>query len=160
MTPHGYEAVVSYFGDPHFDGTTVDPKWENNNMVMARDLPLVTHSIYCHKYVEGPLRAALTACAALNDGYPIRKIGCFNPRLIRGSTDHVSMHTFGIAFDINADQNPLIIGCPEGDPRRLDPRASDIPLGWIALWEQAGFFWGGRFSQRFDPQHFQLATGC
>jgi hypothetical protein len=160
MTPHGYDAVVSYYGDPKFDGTTVDSKWEERNMIMARDLPLLTRSIYCHKYAEGPLRAALTACAALNDGYQIRKIGCFNPRWIRGTTDRVSMHTFGCAFDINPDTNALIIGCPEGDPRRLVPAASDIPLGWIALWEQAGFLWGGRFRSRFDPQHFQLATGC
>ena len=160
MTPHGYQAVLSYYGDPGFDGNTVSPKWEERNMVMARDLPLLTHSIYCHKYAEGPLRAALTACAALNDGYQIRKIGCFAPRFVRGSTTSVSMHTFGCAIDINADTNPLITNCPPGDPRRLAPGASDLPLAWIALFEQCGWFWGGRFSSRWDPMHLQLATGC
>lgn len=159
MIPHGYQQVLAYYGDPRFDGRTVDVKWERNNMVLARDLPLMTRSIYCHKLAEAPLRTALTWCAELDDGYQIKKLGCFNPRLVRGS-DSVSMHTLGIAFDLNPDTNPLIVKCPEGDPRRLDPKACDIPLAWIALWEQAGFFWGGRFKKRYDPQHFQLCTGC
>jgi hypothetical protein len=156
--PHGYQEIVTYFGDPCFDGRTVSSQWENRSMLLARDLPGLDHSLYCHRYIEGPLRAALAACVALGDGYKIRKIGCFAPRLKRG-LDQVSIHTFGAAVDINPDQNPLITNCPPSDPRRAAPGARDVPDTWIDCFRAQGFVWGGDFATRFDAMHFQLASG-
>lgn len=156
--PHGYPAIVAYYGDPQFDGRTVDVKWEARNMILVRDLPGLTRSLYCHRYIEGPLRAALAACVALDDGYTIRKIGCFAPRLKRGS-DQVSVHTFGAAIDLNPDTNPLIVNCPLDDPRRTAPGARDIPDAWVAAFAAQGFTWGGSWAHRWDPMHLQLCDG-
>lgn len=157
IAPHGYPEIVKFFGDPMFDGVNVSPKWERANMVSARDLPGLTHSLYVHRLIEAPLRRALTRCVGFNDGYRIWTIGCFAPRLQRGS-ERVSVHTFGGAVDLNAAANRLII-CGEEDPRRQAPGARDIPPAWVHAFTDEGFTWGGLFHNRFDPMHFQYCSG-
>lgn len=70
--------------------------------------------------------------------------GVFNFRLKRGGSTY-SLHAYGAAIDLDADDNSF---------RASWPMQSDMPLeimeefareGWIA----AGAFWG------FDPMHFQ-----
>lgn len=156
--PRGYAAIVDFFGDPKFDGHTVDQTWEEAHMVMVRDFPgLPVPRLYVHKAIVEPLRAALAACVALGDGYAITRIGCFAPRFQRGSESLVSIHTFGAAVDINPDANPLIAPSSPADPRRAF--GFDIPPAWVAAFTAQGFMWGGDFSRRFDPMHFQFATG-
>jgi len=80
------------------------------------------------------------------------------PRAQRGSAGLVaSTHTWGIAFDLNADTNRLISPCDSADPRRATLR--DVPDAWVSDAAAEGWFWGGSFKKRFDPMHFQLATG-
>lgn len=76
--------------------------------------------------------------------------GSFEPRMIRGTTQSLSCHSFGGAFDINAALNPLqrmppLVGQP-GCVREL--------VGIANKW---GFFWGGHFRTRLDGMHFEVA---
>jgi hypothetical protein len=71
--------------------------------------------------------------------------GIYNHRLIRGGTRNLSTHSWGIAIDMNPNENRL------GTPGRMDP-------GVIECFEKHGLLWGGRF-HRLDPMHFQYATG-
>ena len=155
--PHGYPEIVKFFGDPQFDGANVSAQWERNNMVSARDLPGLTHSLYVHKLIEAPLRRALARCVNFQDGYHIWTFGCFAPRQKRGVAE-LSVHTFGAAVDLNAAANRMII-CEREDPKRELPGARDIPDGWIHAFYDEGFEWGGNFSHRFDPMHFQYCSG-
>jgi hypothetical protein len=160
--PHGLGAINAAFGDPRYlPPGKVSPAWEAAHMTLVRDFPLIPNGkLYVHKLIEAPLRQALEACAELGDGYHVHTIGCFAPRAQRGSWGFLlSTHTWGIAVDINAQQNPLITECNLEDARRRAPGARDIPDEWIAAFKAAGFFWGGDFSHRFDPQHFQFASG-
>jgi len=70
------------------------------------------------------------------------------------------------AFDVNADANLLISPCDQSDARRTaiplivnGQTRRNIPTEWVSDAAAEGFFWGGAFKKRFDPMHFQLATG-
>lgn len=69
--------------------------------------------------------------------------GCYNLRYVRGRDGIMSLHSWGIAIDLNAADNPL-----GGD--------SSWSNEFVDAWEKIGWSWGGRF-HRPDPQHFQWA---
>jgi hypothetical protein len=71
--------------------------------------------------------------------------GCYVPRFInRDPTRGVSLHTWGIAVDLNVATNPL------GTPGQIDQRI-------VSTFGRWGFAWGGNW-QRPDPMHFELAS--
>ncbi len=145
--PHGLAALKQTYGKFYVvDGAIVPEVWEERNMVMLRDLPGVTGRLYVNRLVAPILRAALAACVALKDGYTIKTLGCFAPRPKRINGD-LSTHSWGIAVDLNAAQNPM-----------RSPMVRDIPDAWIAEFEKRGFTWGGRFPTP-DAMHFQYVSG-
>ena len=156
--PDGLAGIMATYGDPGYRPPgTVDIAWEAANMVTVRDLPLVGHKLYIHRLVAEPLRRALARCADAAESYQIHTIGCFAPRAMRGTNGLLlSTHTWGIAVDINPDQNKLVAPCEVDDPRRS---GYDIPDEWIKAFVAEGWVWGGAFKHRFDPMHFQLASG-
>lgn len=72
--------------------------------------------------------------------------GCWNIRAIRGTTDKWSMHSFGVAIDINASENQL------GGPQTFSNE-------FIKAWVDSGWTAGANF-KRIDPMHFQIPTNC
>lgn len=169
QAPNGLADVLAHYGDPKpkiVNGVwVVDRQWEAANMTTIHHplIPDAQHNkLYIHSLAAPSFLRVLerwTARIAGGDTYRVLKLGCFQPRAIRGSHGlAMSMHTLGIAVDLNADTNPLIVDIDPDDPRRRT--AKDIPDPWIADWKAEGWFWGGEFGHRFDPQHGQLATGC
>jgi D-alanyl-D-alanine carboxypeptidase len=73
--------------------------------------------------------------------------GCFNPRMVRGSTTHWSVHAFAAAIDINS----------QGAPFEVDKRPSqeNMPDFAVAIWKRFGATWGGNFKRK-DWMHFQF----
>jgi hypothetical protein len=69
--------------------------------------------------------------------------GCFNIRKKRGLSSQ-SLHSWGIAVDINAFENQL----------NMTPKLS---AGFVKCFTDAGFDWGGTWTRK-DGMHFQLAT--
>jgi hypothetical protein len=155
--PNGLAEILATYGDPKYRPPgQVDAAWESASMVKVYDLPLVKHALFMHRLIVTPLRRALARCSVIG-GYELHTIGCFAPRAQRGSNGFLlSTHTWGIAVDINPEQNPLITPCYEDDPRRSQ---FDIPPAWVAAFKSEGWTWGGDFRHRFDPMHFQLASG-
>ncbi len=78
-----------------------------------------------------------------------------------GRTGKLSLHSFGIAIDINPKQNPMVIGettYPQGasyDPTGTTPGTVDEDI--VALFARHGFEWGGNWSSLKDYQHFQMS---
>lgn len=68
--------------------------------------------------------------------------GTYNHRKVRGSATKWSNHAFGAAIDINAEENGFNV---EGN----------IPRPVIAAFKSEGFAWGGDYSGRPDPMHFE-----
>lgn len=90
----------------------------------------------------------------------------FNKRFIKGTTQP-SLHSFGLAFDINCRLNPYICFTASGESEIYPPGAhydqtkpgtlyANHPL--VTLMKGRGWEWGGDWSVasgRVDYQHFQ-----
>lgn len=151
--PHGLGDLITRFGHIEVQTGAIigPPGWEAHNMHTTITLPIWgPRRCYLNNALEAPLAEALRRCAALGDGYELRTMGCFAPRVKRVNGD-LSVHSWGLAIDINASTNPLA-------PTRGAPCVKDIPDAWVAIFEEVGFTWGGRFL-RPDPMHFQWCTG-
>ncbi|WP_161569232.1 M15 family metallopeptidase [Candidatus Oscillochloris fontis] len=85
--------------------------------------------------------------------------GAYNPRTIRATqpgqtTNVLSNHAYGTAFDINAAQNPFM-----GKPALVGEHGSVREL--VPLAYANGFYWGGHFTYRnggHDGMHFEWAV--
>jgi hypothetical protein len=123
----------------------VDPKWVAENIV-TQTVPIIGR-MTCHKAMFPQLIKALTeieASGLAGKIHPDQYEGCYYPKLIE-DTDHISMHAWGLAFDINTPTNQRLT---HGD---MDP-------GVVAIFKKWGFRWGGDWKQTPDPMHFELAS--
>ncbi|MFN2593942.1 MAG: M15 family metallopeptidase, partial [Actinomycetota bacterium] len=122
-----------------------DPTGVNAYIVNA-NVPLLG-TVTCNRLMIPQLVSALAAIerqglsATIDPGdYG----GCYVPRFVdRDPSLPLSMHAFGLAIDLNVSQNPL------GTAGHMDPRV-------VAIFEKWGFRWGGNFTSRPDPMHFEV----
>lgn len=101
------------------------------------------------------LSAALAALVASGEDYSDIFHGAgggFNWRVIAGTT-RLSTHSFGIAFDVNAELGKywLWTGAKEGAVGAYD---NVIPENLVRTFERFGFIWGGKW-HHFDGMHFE-----
>ena len=91
---------------------------------------------------------------------------CFNFRPIAGS-DLLSIHSYGLAIDINPVQNPFIEIDDETGDVAIFPKEgakylnrSNIRAGMvepiIEIFTRYGFEWGGNWNSPIDYHHFQI----
>lgn len=69
--------------------------------------------------------------------------GAYNPRRVRGSETKWSNHAFAAAIDLDAAHNGFNTG------------HGTMPLPVVAAFKSEGFRWGGDYSRRSDPMHFE-----
>jgi len=128
------------------DGSVVvDPKWVAQN-IATETVPIIGR-MTCHRAMFPQLIKALTEIEAngLADKiHPEQYEGCYYPKLIE-DTDHLSMHAWGLAFDLNTPTNQRLT---HGD---MDP-------GVVAIFKKWGFRWGGDWKDTPDPMHFEMAA--
>ena len=118
-----------------------------NNMVMW-DVPgflevgVIPKKLYCNKDLIEPLSKALQELIRTGHVNELKTWdGCFNIRKKRGLTS-MSLHSWGIAIDINAFENGL----------NMIPKLSP---GFVKCFTDNGFDWGGTWTRK-DGMHFQL----
>lgn len=134
--------LTSYFGDPRgsdFKGylKTID--------LSEFGIPVLPR-LYGNWVLEDPLRKALEQIATRGLGAYIHTYdGCFNIRAMKSNSGHLSVHSWGLAIDLNASENPF---------------GSQLITTWpdefVQCWLDAGFEWGGAWNSVHDAMHFQL----
>jgi hypothetical protein len=127
------------------DGTIVpDARWVRQNIV-TEQVPLLG-AITCHRLMFPQLRGALNDVVKAGLGASVRNFsGCYVPRFMEHDPTHpVSLHTWGIAIDIDAPHNA------RGTRGSIDPRV-------VAIFKSWGFRWGGDWDWT-DPMHFELGA--
>ncbi|MDQ3985803.1 MAG: M15 family metallopeptidase [Actinomycetota bacterium] len=144
------EATGSLIGTMSFrilDDGFIKPnrEWVRQN-IAAADVPIIGE-VTCHRLMIPQLHSALVEIEQRGLAGLVRADdygGCYVPRFIdRDPSMPLSMHAFGLAFDINVSTNLL------GSRGDQDPRI-------VEIFEKWGFTWGGRWD-RPDPMHFELA---
>jgi hypothetical protein len=125
---------------------SMDPNWIEANTTNA-SIPLLG-VVRCHKAIIPQLKGAFDEIVRAGLSGLVRRgdfAGCFAPRFLSSDQQGgISHHAWGVAFDINASQNPL------GAKPRLDRRLVEIIERW-------GFTWGGRWLIP-DGMHFEYLT--
>jgi hypothetical protein len=125
-----------------------DPSHEKNmtlwDVPAELEIGVIPKRVYCNEDLIPPLTQAFKNL--ISTGY-VKELktwdGCFNIRNVRGRTSQ-SLHSWGIAIDINASWNQL-------------GKKPTMTEGFIKCFTDAGFDWGGTW-QRKDGMHFQIAT--
>ena len=103
-------------------------------------------SVTCHKLMLPQLRGALAEVEARGLAGSLHTYdGCYVPRFIeRNPAKSISLHTWGIAIDMDASTNY------RGIRGTMDPAIVTIFKRW-------GFRWGGDWTYT-DPMHFEMGA--
>ena len=80
--------------------------------------------------------------------------GCLVVRPIRGANS-ISMHAWGAAIDLNAQDDPMVINVPED---QITPaiRLGKWSQAFVDAMKSAGLYFGGDFIDRPDPMHYSM----
>lgn len=122
---------------------------DKNFLIKSVTLPVVGLR-YVHKACETDLVAIFSDIQLLVESRMVERPtwdGCWVPRHKSWNPKRgLSLHTWGIAVDLNAKENPM--GKP-GPMNRLI----------VQCFERRGWTWGGHwFGSSCDPMHFQRAA--
>lgn len=157
--PHGLDQIRATFGDIFqyiLSDHTVDPRWQSQfltriempfQLSLSWDKSRAVTQMTCHRLIApvfadvlGQLKSTALSDKITSFG------GCFSFRPQRTGT-RLSTHAWGIAVDLNPETN-------------RQGTAGEMDLGVIAIFERAGFTWGGNWEGHSrDPMHFQYCSG-
>lgn len=129
------------------DQVTIDPAWEQKNIVWM-ELPVLGR-FRCHRLMAPYLAGVIAELQESGLIYQIdpddfqRSGGCYNPRAMRGGDKGgaLSRHAWGAAIDINPSRNPY------GGPVAMNKEIVQTFHDW-------GFAWGGGWTYP-DGGHFE-----
>jgi len=131
---------------------------EENVKANLTEIKIFGRTVLVHNKAEPAFKAVADELAALSiDSDHIKNDGAYlfrcNSNASSGSTDRcssdclLSLHSFGIAIDINSGHD--CNGCTD----------YTMPMEIVDIFEKYGFRWGGRykdvFNQKIDPMHFE-----
>jgi hypothetical protein len=164
--PRNRREVYEIFGNPG-GGKKVDKQFYRDNIRTFRRsmaLPGVRPHRYIkiHRLAEPYIREAMRRAVEACPNYEIKKFACFNYRLSR-SSNRLSYHSWGIAFDINPDENPAIrYRSPRDKPEPFsaewhDIRPNAMPREFVEAIKSVGCFgWGGDWRTFADDMHWEM----
>jgi hypothetical protein len=106
--------------------------------------PAFPKKIYCNKDLIEPLKKAFKLISERSLASQVKSWnGCFAIRKKRGNNNSFSLHSWGVAIDINAPWNGF-------------GKTPTMSKELVACFVEAGFEWGGNWKKP-DGMHFQLA---
>ena len=149
---------IAFYGDPRGkDG--VNKKWFAENTTKIKppyqmtyaDKPIATITVHkkCAQALVDALEDIWVACGKDQTTVEKHKLhrfaGVFNYRLISGS-GNLSNHSFACAIDLNAEENGFGVTKPT------------IPKFAVDAFKKQGARWGGDYTKRKDPMHFEFVS--
>lgn len=144
--PCGLTEIRQVFGcpeDPDFKLNLITFTLPYPLLYMGKPVPRATG----HRLARDHFVAALEGVKAAGLADQVQNYGgIYAPRSMRGIANCPSTHTWGIAIDLEPECYPL--GSDERFPDEI-----------VEIFRKFGFFYGGDFTRRKDPMHFQLCTG-
>lgn len=147
------QQALKKYGNPELLAT------QSKNMVMW-DVPsdleigIIPKRLYCNKDIVIPLSNAFENLISTGLVKELKTWdGCFNIRKKRGLTS-MSLHSWGLAIDINASSNPLGLNREQIVAKGLTPFSDKF----LQCFRSAGFDCGADWQSRKDFMHMQIAT--
>lgn len=172
IQPTNRREVYKIFGNP--GAGELDKDWFRKNIVECHGktrLPGVPGKWYVqiHRLVEPYLREALRRAQLVAPEYKIERCGSFNFRHSRHDPSKpLSMHSFGIAVDINPRDNysrtfPKGKAPPAWSSEYNDIWPRGVPKAFVEAFSSCGFAWGNDWDEDgfsvdhtyYDPMHFE-----
>lgn len=153
--PIGMKEVRKTFGTFNYSemsggNVDVDDKWEKENLVYIKNICDTGLNIWMHRLLSEEFEKTLAWAMDHAPDYKVRMLGGYCPRhKMHDPKRELSLHSWGIAFDINWDKNPV-----------SSKLITDIPPDFIRVFKEEGWDWGGDWKGTKDSMHFQFATGC
>lgn len=127
--------------------------WERNNIVTVSIRvrgPKKKRSVQLHHAIVPMFSDLMAVIFEAYPGYHINQLGGYCPRHKMHDPDRgLSIHSWGVAVDINWKDNPV-----------SHELITDFPEGLPEIFEGAGWNWGGRWRQVKDSMHFQFTKGA
>jgi len=152
-----YQKLIDRYGNP-----ASDPKgFQSKHMVLwtvpmwiDTHIPALPNKIYINRDIIEPLETVLNRIISLGAFKEINTWdGCFNIRFVRGSKTKMSIHSWGLAIDINAANNPLGMSKNQAVSYGLTP----FTTLFDEIWADAGWTCGSGFT-RPDGMHFEYTS--
>lgn len=151
--PHDDTAsLLAFYGKP----------WESSDLIDKVPCPwdlyyegvLWPHPVPFHRKAAKALQLAFSkiweAAGKDNNSQILKHVrhysGSGNYRPVRGSS-RLSCHAFWCAIDFDAERLPL----------KVAVSSSEMPQEVVNAFKSTGAFWGGNYTGRKDPMHFQYA---
>lgn len=125
--------------------------WKYPALIQEK-IPQLGVSIYINKEFKPDYERFLLELIARNLHGEIKENDqCFEPRYQRGSTTEISKHTWAIATDLNASQNPIYNTREQCIAKGLKPFSKEF----VQCGRDCGLIVGEDFGNRPDLMHFE-----
>ena len=119
--------------------------------IIRENIPSLGKSVYINREFKDDVEKFLLALIQKGLHKEINSNDeCFNPRMIRGSVNAISMHTWGLAIDLNPTHNPLGLTRSQAIHRGLRPFSEHFQQVARDFGLTAGYDFA-----RCDGQHFE-----
>lgn len=156
MTPQS--VFYEKYGNPLKDQKTFEAKFMklfDYPSDITQNIPSIGKSIYCNKDFIGVYTSFLRLLIERKLHKEIRENDqCFCVRSIRGIPDFLSIHSWGMAVDLNPHDNPLGVDRNRALAMGLSPFTNEFIQSAI----DSGLVAGYNFS-RCDGMHFENTKG-
>jgi hypothetical protein len=117
------------------------------------EIGVIPKRIYCNKDLVAPLAAAFKALISTGCVNELKTWdGCFNIRKKRGLAS-MSLHSWGLAVDMNSWANPLGLNRQQIIAKGLTPFSEEF----LDCFRKNGFDCGADWKSRPDFMHMQLS---
>jgi hypothetical protein len=113
---------------------------------------------HVHRNLAASVRRIDTRWRALggNGFYRVTSVGGYVCRNIAGSS-RLSIHSYGLAIDINPNQNPHCPSWAACNGRNV--LITNMPATFVNLFRNEGWGWGGNWNSSKDAMHFSKYGG-